>query len=76
MRGAWDVRSILMAAAIAFGVAAGTAYAMSEWWVPKGKSCPTFDSEDACKSYCRADQSRCGGEVGCSFKTGDKRPEC
>ena len=71
------MRNVLLAMVMTLAMS-GTAavYAMSEWWAPNGKSCPTFDSEDACKAYCRQDQSRCGGEVQCSWKTGDQRPSC
>lgn len=61
---------------LGFGAAAPVARAMSEWWTPPNRDCPTFDSEESCESYCRADPDRCGGAVQCSFKTGDKRPQC
>jgi hypothetical protein len=70
------MRRFAIGIALALTVAGGVAHALSDWWTPNGKSCPTFDSEEACKSYCQADPSRCGGEVQCAWKTGDTRPEC
>jgi hypothetical protein len=70
------MRTMLAAALIALGMVGGTAYALSEWWTPKNATCPTFDSEDACKDYCRSDPTRCGGEVACTWRTGTKKPQC
>jgi hypothetical protein len=67
-------RLVTVLMAIAMGTPA--ALALSEWWTPPNATCPTFDSEEACEAYCRADDKRCGGEAECTWRTGEKRPEC
>ena len=63
-------------AVVAFGLAAGVAHGLSEWWTPDGMRCPVFDSADACQTYCAADTSRCGGSTQCTFSTAPTRPMC
>jgi hypothetical protein len=63
---------------VAIGLAAGVqaARAVTVWWTPASSSCPTFDSEEDCEAYCREAPQRCGGSTDCTWKTGEKRPEC
>jgi hypothetical protein len=65
-----------MALVLAVGVPA--ARAISEWWTPAGAKCPVFDSKEACMKWCAADQSRCGGQAECEFRTGpqETKPDC
>lgn len=78
-RGRRGVRmGLAMSLLVALGLAASVhvAHALSEWWTPSGASCPTFDSENACESYCQSNQQLCGGSTQCSWKTGTQRPMC
>jgi hypothetical protein len=68
--------AMLLLAGALVGATPPVALALSDWWTPPNVACPTFDSEEACQSYCRADPKRCGGATDCTWKTGDKRPEC
>ena len=73
------MRGIVLALGLGIGLlvgALGVASALSEWWTPEGKNCPTFDSEESCKNYCRSNQDLCGGQVECGWHTGDQRPMC
>jgi hypothetical protein len=69
-----SVKAGLVAATLM--AAAPLAHALSEWWTPPNASCPTFDSEDSCESFCRTNPDRCGGQSECTWKTGDQRPQC
>lgn len=69
----------LMMAALVLGVVAGApgAHGMSQWWAPKGASCPVFDDEASCKAWCAADAKRCEGTGQCQSKVGEGAPpEC
>ncbi len=67
---------VVVAVAILVGAAQG-ALAMSQWWVPSGKSCPVFNDENSCEAYCREDSTRCGGSQQCVSKIGEgPPPEC
>jgi hypothetical protein len=72
------MRKVLGAAAFAALLAAGVpaANAVAEWWTPKEKDCPTFDSQASCVAYCSQDPARCGGNATCIRGTGAARPQC
>jgi hypothetical protein len=68
-----------MLVVMAMGIMADArgAFAMSQWWVPTGASCPVFDTESGCEQWCAADDKRCGGTGQCESKTGEgAKPEC
>jgi hypothetical protein len=68
--------AVMVVVAVGFGVR--VAEALSEWWSPVGRPCPTFDTEEACESACQADQKLCGGATQCEWHSdpqGDK-PMC
>lgn len=69
------VKTMILGVALAM-VSAPAAHALSEWWTPDGKSCPTFDTEESCETWCASNQEPCGGATQCTFQTGPKRPEC
>jgi hypothetical protein len=68
--------ALLLLLAVTLAAAPRVALALSEWWTPPDLDCPTFDSEQACQAYCRADPKHCGGAAECTSRTGEKRPEC
>ena len=73
------VRAGLAAALLAgltLTVGVRVADALSEWWTPPNVGCPTFDSKEACETFCAANPKVCGGSTNCTWKTGPKRPMC
>lgn len=69
------LKTVMLAAALV-ATAVPRAEALSEWWTPKGKTCPAFDSEEACEQWCSTHQAPCGGSSQCGFEVGPERPEC
>lgn len=68
-------KSLVLALGLTLGLAAG-AHAMSEWWTPVGRQCPTFDTEQSCENFCANNQNACGGSDQCEFRVGPQTPEC
>ena len=69
----------LLAAATVATILAGTAWtagALVQWWSPKQKDCPTFDTQAQCTSFCTQNPASCGGDTTCVSTSGPSRPPC
>jgi hypothetical protein len=54
----------------------GVAGALTQWWTPREKDCPTFDTQASCRAYCTQSPARCGGNTTCISSSGAERPPC
>ena len=72
------MRKLLAAATIATIVAGGawTAGALVQWWTPKDKDCPTFNTQADCVAYCAANPASCENSTVCISSSGPTRPGC
>ena len=72
------MRKILAAATIAAALGAGawSVRADVQWWTPKEKDCPTFDTQAACLAFCAADPAQCGDDARCVSRSGPERSPC
>jgi hypothetical protein len=70
------MRQLLAAAGIASVLIGGVVSADVEWWTPKQKDCPTFDTRAQCVAYCTQDPARCGDSTACIGSSGAERPPC
>ena len=71
------MRKALAAAAFAtLVVGVPMAGALVEWWTPKQKDCPTFDSQASCVAFCTQNPAGCGNDATCIRGTGPARPPC
>jgi len=72
------MRKLLVVAAMSIVLAGGlgVAGALTQWWTPREKDCPTFDDQASCVAYCAQDPARCGGSTACISGSGPQRPPC
>ena len=72
------MRKFLAAATIAGALAMGalSVGASVQWWTPKQKDCPTFDTQDECVAFCTANPDSCDGDLRCVSRSGPDRSHC